>query len=276
VTRDFGAGSLDGSPAHVDAPGGETVMRALRRAFDVSTRYGGGFVQKIDGLGGGTEGGRPVDWFYYVNGIEAPRGAADTELHRGDVVWWDRHDWGAAQRVPAVVGAWPEPFKHGDDGERLPARIECGTGVQAACDEVARRLGEHGVVAGQAALGTRGGEKLLRVVVGLWKDAKTDFTLRLIGLGPDQSGVFARPAADGQHIALLDAGGHVTRTLGAGAGMVAATAVRDDPPVWAITGTDAAGVLSAAKALRADTLEGRFALALDDGGAIPLPDRRGP
>ena len=276
VTRDFGATSMPGSPVHVDAPGGETVMRALQRSFDVSTRYGGGFVQKINGVGGGSERGRPVDWFYYVNGIEAPKGASDTELNRGDVVWWDHHDWGAAQRIPAVVGAWPEPFKHGTDGQRLPARIECGSDVQAACDEVARQLAKVGIIAGQAALGTRSGEDLLRVVVGTWKEDKTDFTLRLIGNGPGQSGVFARPSADGSSIALLDATGKVTRTLGAGAGLVAATAVKDEPPAWAVTGTDPAGVLSAARALDTDALQGHFAVALDNGGTIPLPERGAP
>ena len=46
-------------------------MRLLQRKFEVETRYGGGFVQEIDGVGGGREAGRPVDWFFYVNGIEA-------------------------------------------------------------------------------------------------------------------------------------------------------------------------------------------------------------
>jgi hypothetical protein len=276
VTRDFGAKLVPGSPAHLEAPGSETVMRALQRGFDVDTRYGGGFVQRIEGVAGGRREGRPVDWFYYVNGIEAPKGAADTELHRGDVVWWDHHDWGAAQRIPAVVGAWPEPFRHGRDGERLPARIECGAGVQAACDEVAKRLGEAGVVAGQAALGTRGGEELLRVVVGTWKEAKTDFTLRLIGEGPGASGVFARPSADGAAIALLDARGQVTRTLRAGAGLVAATAVEDEPPAWAVTGTDPAGVLAAARSLSEEALEAHFALAVDGGEPVALPDEGAP
>jgi hypothetical protein len=276
VTRDFGNSNMPGSPAHLDAPGSETAMRALQRGFDVDTRYGGGFVQKIAGVAGGTKAGRPFDWFYYFNGIEAPNGAADTELHRGDVVWWDHHDWGAAQRIPAVVGAWPEPFQHGTDGERFPARIECGSDVQAACDVVAKRLGDLGVIAGQAALGTRGGEKLLRVVVGIWKEAKTDFTLRLIGDGPGASGVFARPADDGTAIDLLDARGKTTRTLRAGAGLVAATAVENEPPVWAITGTDPAGVMAAARALSEEALEAHFAVAVDHGTPVGLPDEGAP
>jgi hypothetical protein len=271
VTRDFGHQALAGSPADIEAPGGETAMRALQRRFKVTTRYGGGFVQSIDGLSGGIAGGRPVDWFYYVNGIEAPRGAAGTALNRGDVVWWDRHDWGATNRVPAVVGAWPEPFKHGIAGRRLPARIECAPGVQAACTEVQQRLGDVGVVAGEAALGTRGGEELLRVLVGPWPQVRTDFTIRLIAHGPGASGVYAVPSSDGTRLAVLDPRGHVVRTLGPGTGLIAATAVAGQPPVWVVTGTDAAGIALAARSLTADVLDDRFAVAITGSGPVSLP-----
>jgi hypothetical protein len=271
VTRDFGRAALPGSPADVNAPGGETAMRALQRTFDVTTRYGGGFVQSIDGVSGGTKGGRPFDWFYYVNGIEAPRGAASTALHRGDVVWWDRHDWGATNRIPAVVGAWPEPFLHGNDGERMPARLECAEGFESACKEVQQRLADIGVVAGEAALGTRGGAELLRVVVGPWPAARTDFTLRLIARGPAASGVYAIPAEDGSRIDVLDPRGRVVRTLGPGTGLIAATAVENEPPVWVVTGTDAAGIAMAARSLTADALRGKFAVALQDDLPIALP-----
>jgi hypothetical protein len=123
VTQEFGARAAK----RLDAPkvsGSETVMRLLQRNAKVTTRFGGGFVQSIDGVAGGRSGGRPVDWFYYVNGVEASEGAAAKRLNPGDRVWWDRHDWGAAQRVPAVVGSFPEPFLHGIGGRRLPVRIE--------------------------------------------------------------------------------------------------------------------------------------------------------
>src|SRR3712207_8032212 len=54
--------------------------------------YGGGFVQSIDGISGGRQRGRSVDWFYYVNGIEGGSGAAARKLAPGDRVWWDHHD----------------------------------------------------------------------------------------------------------------------------------------------------------------------------------------
>jgi hypothetical protein len=271
VTRDFGAHPSPGSPAEIDAPGGETAMRALQRRFKVTTRYGGGFVQSIGGTAGGTRSGRPVDWFYYVNGIEAPKGSADTELHRGDVVWWDFHDWGTAQRVPAVVGAWPEPFLHGIDGHRLPARVECASGYDAICQTVQKQLGDIGVIAGEAALGTRSGDEILRVVVGPWPEVRTDFTLRLIAKGPAASGVYARPSADGRTLDVLDGRGRVARTLGPGTGLIAAGAVQDQPPVWAVTGTDRAGIAMAARSLTTDALRGKFAVALRDDVPIALP-----
>ena len=62
ITRDFGAHRL----RELDAPkvgGDETVMRLLQRNAKVSTRYGGGFVQSIDGLAAGRSDGHPFDWF---------------------------------------------------------------------------------------------------------------------------------------------------------------------------------------------------------------------
>ena len=100
-------------------------MSLLMRNAAVNTRYSGGFVEGIDGLAGGQEAGHPVDWFYYVNGVEAPKGAAATNVHAGDHIWWDRHDWSQTDSVPAVVGSFPEPFLNGIEGRRLPVRIEC-------------------------------------------------------------------------------------------------------------------------------------------------------
>ena len=270
VTRDFGSRQV-GTGAADPIPGGETVMRMLQRDFDVETRYGGGFVQAINGIAGGREDGRPVDWFYYVNGILADNGAAAHKLAAGDRIWWDHHDWGAAQDIRAVVGAFPEPFLSGVDGKRLPVRLDCAADADEVCDEVAERLSKVGVNAGRSAAGSFGGVGVLRVKVGRWAEIRNDAAVRRLEAGPRASGVFARPTATGDEIALLDPRGEVERTLGAGGGLVAATRMGGEAPTWVVTGTDEVGVAAAAAQLQEEALSDSFAIAVEDGRPTPLP-----
>jgi hypothetical protein len=273
VTRDFGSTEL-GRKSVSGVPAGDTAMRLLQGRFDVETRYGGGFVQSIDGLAGGRSGGREVDWFFYVNGIESSEGANSRKVSDGDAIWWDHHDWSTAMRVPAVVGSFPEPFLSGVDGERLPVRIDCAPATEDACDEVQKRLVDADVQAlSKAAPGTGTGQQTLRLIVGTWKDIRADRAALLLESGPAESGVFARPSEDGASLELLDQRGEVARTLGPASGLVAATRYEDQQPAWFVTGTDAAGVAAAASALDAAVLANRFAVAVEDGRSVPLPVR---
>jgi hypothetical protein len=246
-------------------------MRMLQRAADVDTRYGGGFVQCVEDVCGGNDDGRRRDWFYYVNGSEAPEGAAATRVRAGDRVWWDRREWSAAERVPAVVGSFPEPFLHGPEGERLPVRVECREPDWEVCGEARAALVEHGIPASKTTLRQTTAEETLRVVVGTWPELREDGALRPLEDGPAASGVFAEVGSDGRSIALLDARGQVVRRLGPGAGLVAATRIGSQQPVWGLIGTDAAGVAAAVRAFGERTLDGRYAVAADASGSIPLP-----
>jgi hypothetical protein len=247
-------------------------MRLLQRKFEVETRYGGGFVQEIDGVGGGRRSGRPVDWFFYVNGIEADRGAAARRLAPGDRVWWDHHDWGAAMRVPAVVGSYPAPFVSSSKGKKVPVRIDCGAGAQRACREVQKRLTDAGAqVGGTATIGQEASRGVLRVLVGRWSDVRRDPAARRVESGPKVSGVFARPSAKGDRFELLDAQGRAVRTLAAGSGLVAATSFLDQQPTWIVAGTDDVGVAAAAAALNETRLREHFAVAVENGRELPVP-----
>jgi len=268
VTRDFGAKQVDSTKVRT-IPAGETVMRLMQRRFTVETRYGGGFIQSIEGLAGDDANGARVDWFYYVNGIEAPQGSASRKLAGGDRVWWDRHDWSGAQRVPAVIGSFPEPFLSGQEGRQIPLSLVCA-GEERSCDEVATRLGDAGVKGiSRAGIGAGFGEKVLRVVVGPWDAIKSDPAVGQLGDGPRASGVFARP--QGRELELLDPDGEVARTVGPAGGLVAATRIQDQQPTWVVTGTDDAGVAAAAATLREDVLRNRFAVAVEDGRTTALP-----
>jgi Domain of unknown function (DUF4430) len=270
VTRDFGAQQLH-PVAGLKVHGQETVMSLLVRNYSVGTRFGGGFVESIDGLSGGQEARQPVDWFYYVNGVEAGKGAAATNVHPGDHIWWDHHDWSQTEHIPAVVGSFPEPFLNGLAGKRLPVRVECASVAEYACQAVTERLRSYGVPAAIAALGSAGEPETLRVIVGPWIKVEGDPASASILEGPRASGVYARFSRNGSSLALLDRDGRDVRTLIGGAGLVAATRRGEDAPVWVVTGTDPAGVDLAARAFDAGTLESRFAVALIPSGALPVP-----
>lgn len=268
VTRGFG-GTPVASITETRVPGSETVMRMLERSFAVGTRYGGGFVESINGLSGAPS---HLDWFYYVNGVQAPVGAANTAVHRGDQIWWDLHDWSSAESIPAVVGSFPEPFVHGVGGKRLPTTLQCAPDAKSACNRVTAELRAVGVPAAPQLLGTGSGTDSLGVVVGTWRDLQSTFAASLIEHGPSASGIYARfTGGGGQELQLLDPSDHVVRTLGNSAGLVAATSQSSFQPTWLITGTDTAGVNAAAAALTPADLHDHFAVAAQASSTLALP-----
>jgi Domain of unknown function (DUF4430) len=268
VTGQFGSRPVS-TVSRSKVPGSETVMRMLERSFKISTRYGGGFVESIDGL---APSGSRSDWFYYVNGVQASKGAAATAVHAGDHIWWDLHDWSATENVPAVVGAFPEPFTNGIGGRRYPVTLECAADLEASCQQVTKALTAEHVPAASQLLGTGSGPDTLGVVVGTWKEIHSELAAQLLAHGPGASGVYARfSGAGGDALQLLNPSGRVARTLGAGTGLIAATADQSSVPTWMITGTDPAGVLAAARALTPEALRHHFALAVQGATRVPVP-----
>jgi hypothetical protein len=132
VTRDRGATALE----QQSVPAGLTALQGLYRVAQVETGYGGAFVTGIDGVAGSRLHQR--DWFFFVNGYEADRGAASYRLRGGDVEWWDYRSWSGSERAPVVVGAFPEPFLHGYDGKRRAAAVRFGPGLRAEARALAR------------------------------------------------------------------------------------------------------------------------------------------
>ena len=269
VTRDFGSVALAGE-TQKRVPGSETVMRLLERTQRVTTKYGGGFVESINGLSGSSD---RRDWFFYVNGIEATKGAAATAVHHGDRIWWDRHDWSVTDTIPAVVGSFPEPFVHGIGGRRFPTALECASDVSRACAIVARELKAIGVPVAIQIIGGGSGQDSLALVVGTWADLHDVTATDLIDRGPRTSGVYAQfVGAAGQAIELDDPKGNVVQTLRAGSGLIAAVQQPSfNEPAWLVTGTDVAGVTAAASALTPERLRDHFALAVSGGRDTPLP-----
>jgi hypothetical protein len=138
VTRDRGTEVL--VEAEVDA--GQTLMRALAAEADVETRYGGRYVQSVDGLAGDL--GAQRDWFWFVNGYEGDRSAASYRLRDGDIAWFDYRAWEREGEARVVVGAFPEPFVHGYDGKTRPAVVRF-EGSRTRATRLARTIGADSV-----------------------------------------------------------------------------------------------------------------------------------
>ena len=285
VTDDFGARQI-GVVKSEELPESETVLRLLRRGFLVSTALGDKLVQSITGVRDPQQS-LPVKtakrnrlsdkdgWIYYVNGIESTSGAAGRRVANRDRIWWDRHGYTATSRIPAVVGSFPEPFRSGINGKRLPVRIDCASDAKATCDLVHKKLTAAGARAqAKGMIGQSAGIEVLRLVVGKWRDIRRDPTVAQLERGPKTAGVFARPSEHGDRFDLLDGNGAVARKVGKGVGLVAATRFVEQQPTWVVTGIDSAGVHRAANALTTATLKNRFAVAALDRCHLSLPIRQ--
>jgi hypothetical protein len=283
VTTDQGAQTvLD--RAGVEASDDESALDVLKRAAKV-TVDGRGDVTAIDGRA--AEGGRR--WTLWLNGSPMRSGVLKatgedvnlqqlpvldtvrtTKVSEGDTIWLDL---GARSPVVArgVVGTFPEPFLHGQEGKRWPVRVECGQERSQACRMVRDALVRYGIPAVSNLVRTSYNPGSARIAVGTWAQLREDPSLGLAERGAATTGISVVPAKDGRSIGLADAQGKTTRTLGAGSGAIFATRWRDEPPSWAVTGTDEAGVLRAAGALDETVLRKRIAVGVQGGEVIGVP-----
>src|SRR6201992_2545339 len=256
VTRDFGAKKL--VEASGEANESDTVMRFLEGETEIETRYGGGYVKSIDGLEESERGGHPYDWFFWVNGVISPTGAAEVPLEGGEKIWWDIHNWAASEGSPAVVGSWPAPFTTGWEGHEAGVALECHDG-RGACGGVTKGLEREGVeIKDPRWAGPR-------IVVGPWAKLRGTPVGELLEEGPGESGVYASFERSGGvwRVVGLDEEGKAARAFPAEGGLVAEAPRLAGPPVWIVTGGTSNAVRAAAVALDigARDLRDHFAVA---------------
>ena len=170
--------------------------------------------------------------------MESTIGAADYPLHGGESIWWDYRDWGAAMRVPAVVGSWPQPFLGGYDGKRRPVAVEC-LGGGSACARLTNGWQEAGV--------ERRPRSRRAARSGSWsapgRGCEDDPAAAQVEDGPQASGVFADFHREGSATASPGSTKRATPRVdfGPDAGLVAATRRYEEPPVWLVTGASGGG-----------------------------------
>ena len=270
ITRDYGFVALGGGTV-TDPPDSETVLRLLDREAEITTRYGGGFVQSIDGIEGSGEGGRVRDWFFFVNGIESSTGSAEVEVRAGDRVWWDYRDWTDAMRAPAVVGSWPEPFAQASAEEEAQRVGLVCLGEREVCELAQARLEDAGAETVQADVDEAGEGP--RLIVGTWDVVRRDRAAVQLEDGPATSGVFAQfePEGSGWSLVTLDQTANPVQEVDEGGSLVAAVRDGDSPATWVATGTDPAAVRAAVELLDEATLRDRYAVALDGTEPLAVP-----
>ena len=271
VTRDFGTREVGTGSANT-LRGGETVMRQLQRGFEVAPATAAASSRRSTAWPAAAAAAGPSTGSSTSTGSRRarapPRASSSRATTCGGITTT------GAPRCACPRSWVPSPSRSSPalGGKKFAVRIGCAAGADDVCDEVEQRLKAEGVqVGGRSTPGGFGGEGLLRVQVGRWADLRKEPATRELEKGPQASGVYARPSAAGDSIALLDPRGRVERRIGAGGGLVAATALRDEAPTWIITGTDAVGLAAAAAQLEPDALRNHFAIAVEDGRAVPLP-----
>jgi hypothetical protein len=149
-------------------PAGITALEALDRVTDIETRYGGRFVQSIDGVSGSLSARR--DWFWFVNGYEGDTSAAEYRLADGDVEWWDYRSWERPGEARVVLGAFPEPFRHGYEGTRRTSVVHYLPGFEEEARELAPVVRAGGIAPAPAADGGEPPEGANMLVVGVRGD----------------------------------------------------------------------------------------------------------
>ncbi len=274
VTQDFGNKiMLDKS---VRLASGSNAMLALGKVATVEKKYGGGFIQSINGV----KSQYPEinkGWFFYVNGMSANIGALDYKLCPGDVEHWDFHDWSFHAFIPAIIGDFPQPFLGGYQGKILPAIIVYDEGFQNAARGLMSRLEELGVknIRAQAATELSSQDKKHSNLILL---GTRDLDLISELNGNSKLGFYAY--FEDSKVVIFDSQGNETQHMSS-CGLIQATQNPWNPKgigacenvVWMISGTDKAAVKDAANTLLIGYEELRYAYAavIIDGEIIKVP-----
>ncbi len=275
ITAEFGQALI--MEETIDIGSSTSAMQALKRVADVETKYGGGFVDDINGLR--SEYGDGWDWLICVNGIQTRTGALDYRLSPDDVALFDFHDWSFRIFTPATIGAFPEPFLHGYGGKVYPTYIVYEGNFKERASLLAEKLRDFGIE--QVSVGS---------LAQLTKEAQQSGNLILIGSMNsdlinelndirDKMGFFTN--FENGRLLVFDEEGELAGEFGAGTGLIQATQNPWNPKgigacenvVWMVSGVDDTGVKAAVDTLlnRGEKLKYAFAVVVTSEEILFVP-----
>jgi hypothetical protein len=279
ITSDFGKNTVFEQTITIKE--GTTAMEALTGAVQVETKYDGGFVSAINSTGSEYEKtpGKKKDWFFYMNGIASNIGAGSYTLRDGDVEHWDYRNWEYNQFVLAVIGAFPQPFTGGFNGNEESTTIVYETEFQAYAEDLAEKLGEKEPTS------------ITSVEYGTITDTKQKENNLIIIAGKDNALITELNSShkklgffvyfNGDTLVALDDAGNVAYEYKESYGLIQATQNPWNPRgtgvcenvVWIISGTDAEGILAAADVLynTPDEIHNACACIINNGEVMKIP-----
>ena len=279
VTRNFGRDLMIDELIKL---GNETsAMEVLKQVAEIETSYGDGFVDAVNGVSsrdGGSDSARS-DWFIYLNGIQTDVGALDYTLYPGDVEHWDFRDWRFHHFVPAIIGAFPEPFLHGYEGDVRPVLVVYQDNLEEEAGILADHLLRLGVV-----------DVAITEFAHLNDGDKESANIILLGdmnFEPlaELNDVWKRLGfyacfAEGK-LQVFDCQGELAAEHSAGSGLIQATQNPWNPDgigacenvVWMVSGVDAQGVKTAIEVLVNHYSEIQYGCAavIAEGGISKIP-----
>ena len=227
-------------------------MSLLMRNYPVDTRFGGGFVQSIDGLAGGQEAGAPGRLVLLRQRRAGAEGGGRDERPPGRPrlvgsprLEPDRGSRRGRRLVPRAV-----PERHRRQAAAGADRM-LGDRHRYACRTVTERLRALGVPAAIAAIGSSGAPETLRVLVGPWPAARAATSTSRASTAVRARAACTRASRGGRALSCSIRTVSAVRTLGAGAGLIAATRRAKTPRCGSSRGTDARASKAPARAFDA-------------------------
>ena len=260
---------------------GASVMDVLGEHFDIETAYGGGFVNGINGIRSnytkklGNESPK-MDWFYYVNGVQASVGCLEYFPRPGDIIWWDYHDWDNAMFIPAVTGCYPEPFLHGYEHKTKGTLIMYQQGYEAIAEKIAANLevlGAKNIELKNFDPGKILNRDMPTMVVGVWDHIGQDANIQKIMENKRKTGIYL-DLSTSEFTALNPEREKVQSfTEHPGAIFATGTGSGDGAPLWIVTGMDNTGLHSAVEVLTEERskIKGSFAVIIEGDQVINVP-----
>lgn len=273
VSRDFGSSTVFEGKAELNQ--GDTVTDLMGRNLKIETEYGGAFIKSINNLSSSKINGQQHDWFYYINGIAPSVGANAYKLNTDDKIYLDYHPWTADTFIPAIVGAYPEPFINGA-GQNKGVTILYYGDVKSEADRLSQALvnkGAANVVVKSASDQLAAKREMPTVILGVWKDLELLPYVKEVSGKRIKAGVFAEFGKTG--FKFLDYKGAAASNHGKDSAAIVAASTRfgDANPLWIVTAVEQEGIIKAVDLLEKnpDRIKGFYGAGIAGEEVIRLP-----